>query len=194
MRRRRRPPMRRGPLRHRPGMRPHPEIRNRAHRELQRAHHLMEIGDYKNAADLFERLARALYDRGILRQAPGLFLQAGKACILAGDLERGRRNLRQGLEILVEARQWQRVHHLGNRVVSELEDWGHKDLSDEFKSWLDEILPDQPDLFSAGASSQKRPQLPLTCPACGGPIRPNDVEWLDANTAECPYCASGLRE
>jgi hypothetical protein len=197
MRRKRRPPMRR-PMRPRGG-KPGPGMaapRNRAHRELERAHLLMEKGDYANAAELFERLARTAYDKGRLRQAPRLFLQTGKAYILAGDSDRGSENLRQGLSILVSAQKWQILHNAGNRVVEELEQWGHNDLAAEYKTWLDETLPGGTQSYkeiNQGIRGQ-RPQLPLTCPSCGGPIRPDDVEWLDATTAECPYCGGGLRE
>jgi hypothetical protein len=33
-----------------------------------------------------------------------------------------------------------------------------------------------------------RAALPPSCPACGSPVRPNEVKWLDGNVAECSYC------
>lgn len=195
MRRRRRPIRRPGfPGRKKPGRAAH---RTRAQRELNRAHHLMEKGDYANAAELFERLARVAYDKGMLRQAPRLFLQTGKAYVLAGDLQQGQDNLRQGLEILAKSKKWQILYNAGTRVVEELEQWGHNDLAAEFKTWLEKILPETAEGYQKVQPSirgGKRPQLPLTCPSCGGPIRPDDVEWLDATTAECPFCGSGMRE
>lgn len=170
--------------------------RKRAHKELERAHHLMERGKYANAAELFERLARAAYDKGILRQAPRLFLQAGKANILAGDLQQGEEMLRQGLEILATSQKWQILNNAGSRVIDELEQWGQSDLARKFEKWLEETLPGGSDNYpqARGSIREQRPPLPLTCPSCGGPIRPDDVEWLDARTAECPYCGGGLRE
>lgn len=196
MRRRRRPPMRRPMHPRRPARPGMAAPRNRAHKELERAHHLMERGDYANAAELFERLARNAYDKGKMRQAPRLFLQAGKANILAGDLQQGEHMLRQGLEIIATAQKWQILHNAGNRAIDELEQWGHSELAADFKKWLDETLPGGSVSFrqAQGLIREQRPQLPLTCPSCGGPIRPDDVEWLDARTAECPYCGSGLRE
>jgi len=38
-----------------------------------------------------------------------------------------------------------------------------------------------------------RRELPAKCSACGAPIRPDDVTWLDPQTAECPYCGSVLK-
>ncbi len=187
MRRRRRSPMRR-----RRPMGPPPE-HNRAHRALQRAHRSMENADYANAADIFERLARGAHDRGILRQAPRLYLQAGRAHMLAGNKDQGSDLLRQGLNIFAEAQRWAQLHQAGSRVVSELDQWGHDELAREFDEWLQGILPEKPETYQRTGVKKSRPQLPIHCPSCGGPIRGDDVEWLDANTAECPYCGSGVR-
>jgi hypothetical protein len=37
-------------------------------------------------------------------------------------------------------------------------------------------------------SREVRAALPPSCPACGSPVRPNEVKWLDGNVAECSYC------
>ncbi len=193
MRRRRRPPMRPRPgrTRHNPAS-PRP-THGRAHKALQRAHRLMESGDYTNAADMFERLARGAHDRGMLRQAPRLYLQAGKANILAGNLERGGDMLRQGLNIIAGAQRWMYLHQAGSRVVAELTEWGHSALAAEFEQWLEQTLPADTASYQPAGSPAQRPQLPLHCPSCGGPIRSDEIDWLDATTAECPYCGSGVR-
>jgi hypothetical protein len=33
-----------------------------------------------------------------------------------------------------------------------------------------------------------RRNLPAQCPYCGGPLRSDQVEWIDAQRAECGYC------
>ena len=186
------PRKRRSPMRRRRPMGAPPQ-QNRAQRALQRAHRLMEIGDFTNAADIFERLARGAHDRGILRQAPRLYLQAGRAHLLAGDSVRGADFVRQGLNILAEAQRWGQLYRAGLRVVDELEQWGYAELAREFEAWLKAILPEGPDAYQSAGIPSQRPQLPIHCPSCGGPIRADDVEWLDAATAECPYCGSGVR-
>lgn len=193
MRRRRRPfSRRRGPrpIRPiRPGM-----LRPRAQRALQRAHRLMENGEYANAADLFVLLAQGAQDLGRIPQAARLFLQGGKASLLAGQRERGRDLLHRGLGLLTQAGMWAKVHQAGERVVSELEGWGENELAAEFRRYLEENLPESAETYRQQAAQQpRRPALPLHCPSCGGPVRPDEVEWLDDSTAECPYCGSGLR-
>jgi len=153
----------------------------------------MENADYANAADIFERLARGAHDRGILRQAPRLYLQAGRAHMLAGNTDQGVDLLRQGLNIIAGAQRWSQLHQVGSRVVDELEQWGHSDVAQEFDTWLKGVLPEKPETYQSAGRLKGKPQLPIHCPSCGGPIRSDDVEWLDANTAECPYCGSGVR-
>ena len=37
---------------------------------------------------------------------------------------------------------------------------------------------------------QQRGSLPAKCDGCGAPLVPDEVEWHDAHTAECPYCGT----
>ena len=183
---RRRPP--RGlPIRRRPPM------QNKAQQILQRAHRLMEEGKYAQAAEIFERLARGAKQRGMLKQAPSLFLQAGKANVLDGDVDQGADFIRQGLKMLARARRWPALQRVGNRVVKELTAEGHTDLVQEFEDWLSETLPDDFEEMRDPRDG-RRAKLPLKCPSCGGPIRSDEVEWVDRTTAVCPYCGSGLRD
>lgn len=33
-------------------------------------------------------------------------------------------------------------------------------------------------------------RLPPACPQCGGPLRRDEIEWVDRTSAECNYCGS----
>ncbi|HLF87830.1 MAG TPA: hypothetical protein VI451_02710 [Anaerolineales bacterium] len=41
--------------------------------------------------------------------------------------------------------------------------------------------------------SSSRSWLPARCPACGAPITTDEVIWLGADRAECPYCHTHLQ-
>jgi hypothetical protein len=153
----------------------------------------MEKAEFDSAATIFERLARKARDRGMLRQAPRLYLQAGKAHVLAGHPGRGQDVLQQGLDILAETERWPALDQAGQRVIDELESWGHDEIAETFKAWLKETLPDDEDVYRRPARALRRPALPLKCPSCGGPLRPEEVEWLDHVTAACPYCGGSVR-
>ena len=40
------------------------------------------------------------------------------------------------------------------------------------------------------AVPEKRGSLPAKCEGCGAPLVPDEVEWHDAHTGECPYCGT----
>jgi len=184
---------RRRSLRRRPNRRF--PVQSKANQALQRAHHLMENGEYAKAAEIFERLARGARQRGMLRQAPRLFLQAGRARILAGDDDKGAEFIWQSLKILAHTKRWPALQQTGKRVVNELNEQGYPNLAQKIEQWLKEILPENiEDIRWPGGIQRAKPsQLPLKCPSCGGPIRSDEVEWADSATAVCPYCGSGLR-
>ena len=156
---------------------------------LQEANFAFSKGEYGRAAELFEQIARVADGRGGPR-APLFHLQAGRARVLAGQAVLGMPSLKRGLELLAQRRQFQRLHEFGTRTVSELNGQGLKNEAAEIEAWLMSVLPEMP----AFAQPVKRPVLPVHCPSCGAPLRPDEVEWLDEVTAECGYCGSPVRE
>ncbi|MCB0118389.1 MAG: hypothetical protein KDD72_05130 [Anaerolineales bacterium] len=52
--------------------------------------------------------------------------------------------------------------------------------------------PPPPRHFPPAEAAQRKGNLPATCPNCGGPVRPNDVQWTGPNSAACSYCGSNL--
>lgn len=187
---RRRPPRRR-PLTQRPLNRRLP-LQPKVKQALQRAHRLMENEEYAKAAEIFERLASGARQRGMPRRATPLFLQAGRAYILAGAIDKGAELIWQSLKMLAHERRWPALQQIGNRIVIELTEQGSTDLAQEIEQWLEETLPDQIERIPRPRVA-RRVQLPLKCPSCGGPVHSDDIEWEDGTTAVCPYCGNGVR-
>ncbi len=106
---RRRPPGR--PLR---GLFPPPPVPPK----LLQANRLLAGGDYPAAAGALEELAQAAEQRR-LPQSASLYLQAGRARILAGEVPAGMESLPRGLAILVRIGRLQRAHSAGERIVAE---------------------------------------------------------------------------
>jgi hypothetical protein len=159
---------------------------------LQRAHRLMANGNYPAAAEAFEGLAQRAEARGGPR-APNFYLQAGRARILAGQTEVGVNHLKHGLEMFAAASRWPNLSRAGNRMVNELNQRGLSQQAQEIADYLKSTLPTGFEAEAGTASGAATLSLPTNCPGCGGPLRPDDVEWLDRNTAECPYCGSSIR-
>jgi hypothetical protein len=159
---------------------------------LQEANFAFDKGEYGHAAELFEQIAQTAAARGAPRAA--LFhLQAGRARILAGQIQLGMPSLKRGLEILAERRQFPRLHKAATRVITELDERGLKNEAIEIEAWLKSVSPSMPTI-ETNETRTKRPILPTHCPSCGAALRPDEVEWIDNVTAECAYCGSPVRE
>jgi hypothetical protein len=161
---------------------------------LRRANKLMAMGDYPGAATAFEQLARAAEGRGGPR-APIFYLQAGRARIFANQSAAGMQSFKHAFDLFAQRGQFPRLHQTGARVVSELAERGLTKEATEVDAWVKALLQSKSaGTFMPSETPAKRPILPTHCPACGAPVRPDEVEWLDDVTAECVFCGSPMRQ
>lgn len=165
-----------------------------ANRRLALAHRLMNKGQYLQAANLFEELARGAV-RFKIPRAPFLFLQAGRGFLFGGQSSKGFAMIRRGLKMLADADRWGELYRVGHRAVEELAEKGYQSESERLQSWLEETLPEKSEQVVETKSNlqSKRPILPTNCPKCGGAVDPKAVEWQDEITAQCLYCGSAIR-
>jgi hypothetical protein len=155
---------------------------------LQEANFAFDKGEYGHAAELFERIAQKALARGAPR-APIFYLQAGRARILAGQTLLGMPSLRRGLELLAQGGQFARLDRLGRRIITELHERGLHQEASELETWLGSVLSSAPSPTEPSGGGK----LPTHCLACGAPVLPDEVEWLDDATAACAYCGSPFR-
>ena len=162
-------------------------------KRLWRAHHLMESGRHRHAALIFEQVAQATFDRKNLNRAPALFLQTGRAYLLAGRQDVSMHWLWRGLRLLADTGRWSALERVGNRLTDELQQLGDADLAAEIETWLQSTLPEHTSQTDRPALRAHQSVLPLKCSFCGGVLRPDEVEWSNEQTAECAYCGSAIR-
>ncbi len=170
-------------------------VRPDVHPLLARANQLMAAGNFSAAAQAYEQLAFGAQQRGIPRDAH-LFLQAGRCRLLAGQVESGMANLKQGLEIFIRRGNLAQLKKSGELAIADLKQRGLNAEAAEIENLLVSSLPTGTSQTTATTSipTEEKPRLlPTTCPACGGPLRPGEVEMLDEITGECPYCGGGVR-
>lgn len=172
--------------------------------QLVEAHQLFEAGEFERAALHFERLAGEALELAP-PHAPHLWLQAGRARVMAGRVESGIRCLMRALELLAEQQRWEELGRKGSQIVLELRERGCHQEADRIAGWMQELRiksGNVPALFdpvggspqSANRTAGRHPVvLPTRCPACGGPVDPRKVEWVDPSTAECSYCGGMIR-
>jgi hypothetical protein len=182
------PPKRRG--------RPTQSLNPRQRKELRRAHRLMESGEHANAAELIERIAHTIYDLHMLRLAPRLYIQAGRARILAGEVQNGRELLEQGLEIWASSGRKVELVGTSQRLLHELHSLGFSEAAVQLEEWLKKRYPKQ-DLPEAETpmtpGEHRRLGLPLQCAECDAPLHPDDLDWKGSQQGECPYCGSFIQ-
>ena len=159
---------------------------------LRRAHELMAAGNYAAAAKAFETLARAGETRGHPKTGQ-MFLQAGRARLLAGQNAAGFAHLKRGLERMADHPV--QLQKAGNRVVAELDERGMSAEAREIRLWLASRFPIQSGATRVAAAipATARPTLPTKCPECGGAVRADEADWIDEVTVECDYCGSPIR-
>lgn len=212
MRRRPPHPMRRPPPRRtrHPAHRPPPPIRRRppphlsidvtkamnaAKKELARANHLLEAGYPVEAGDVFVRISRLAeqYQRPI--QAANLLARAAHAYLLGGAFDQATREARQAIRLKVQANDLPGAVRMTHRILEEMLTHGYSAEAQALRTELDSHLKKlglslaeyQP------AAEVQKPDLPAQCPACLGPVRSDEVEWIDKSSARCSFCGSTLK-
>lgn len=159
---------------------------------LRRAHEMMRLGEYAQAAMTFEQLAYAAEAPNGLR-APHLHLQAGRARLLNNQPAAALPHFKRGLELLIENGRYNQVYRAGQRIVQELKLRGLEREAREIAALVGTSIPAIADMPTERGPDVAAVLLPTHCESCGGPVRATEVEWLDSRTAECPYCGSPVR-
>jgi hypothetical protein len=162
------------------------------HPALQRANQMMALGDYKAAAITFEQLANGAESRNGPR-APFFFIQAGYARIMLGQPAAGMVALKRGLNMLIEAGRFNQLYRIGTRAIKELKMRGLTKEAQEIAGLIHSNMPAIAEMPTERGPNPSVISLPVHCPSCGGPLRPDEVEWLSPTTGECPYCGSPVR-
>lgn len=168
------------------------------HPMMQRANELMAIENYTGAARAFENMAKAANSHN-RPAAPHLYIQAGRAKILAGQIPDGITHIQTGLKLFAERAEWLKFRRNRRRVVRELRESGHENEANELMNFMADELPADKDAtgnesqFDPKPGARVRATLPVKCQECGAPLRIDEVEFVDENTAECPYCGNLIR-
>jgi hypothetical protein len=158
----------------------------------------MAIEDYTGAARAFEDLARAASSRNG-PAVPHLYLQAGQANFKAGHVASGMNQIELALKVFAERGEWLKFQRNRRRVVEELRRTGLENEANTLMNFMDEQLPAEIKASGDEPHNDPRPvararaTLPTKCQECGAPMRIDEVDWVDENTAECPYCGNITR-
>jgi hypothetical protein len=174
---------------------------------LARANRLFDQGKFVEAAPIFDRLAQGAAERGMLNRAGDLYLQSARCHLEMGEASLAVERGKQALRLFGQAGLFGKIERLMPRMVEALQEKGYRAeaeaLRQEVRARLAEVPPGRrmppgahlarPALSAVEGPPMARQELPAKCSACGAPVKPDDVTWLDPQTAECPYCGSVLK-
>lgn len=158
--------------------------------KLQQAHQAMALGAFPQAAGLFEELATQAEAYGV-RSRPALFIQAGRARLMAGDTAPAISHFERGLILMAEVGRVGRLSVVAGSVLAELRARGLAAEADALETRVRQAVGLQA-VAPSPAVSVSSPRLPAKCPYCGGTVRPQEVEWVNGTSAVCDYCGSLL--
>jgi hypothetical protein len=152
---------------------------------ISQAHSLFDSGQFLESAQLFEELGAIAEARNGPR-APRFYMQAGRGYLHANQTSQGMALLEKGRQQFIQTGRSDVAARICFWLKDEVKSLGLIEQAEILTNWAGGIsIPD--------SSFGNHPPLPLKCPSCGAPIRPNEINWLDSVTAECDFCGSPLR-
>ncbi len=159
---------------------------------LNEANQLMAGGQYQQAAQHYLRLAQTAEQTGHPRQAANLHAQAARAEAFSHNgpaaLTQGRLALSAFGQLGMLPRQASFLANFTNLLHKQGLDAEAESLQKEFGG----PAPQGQANAQAPAAGQHG-RLPPTCPQCGAPARSDEVDWIDAASAECAYCGAVIQ-
>lgn len=163
--------------------------------QLDQANQFLAQGYPAQAAPIFAGLAQQAEARDMPQRAAHLHLEAARCYFQVRDSASGLSQARAGLQAFINMGSPEKASNAYARLLAGLRTNGLaaevETLQKEFAAQLgDGAVQATPE---AQADAQPRGQLPAKCPSCNGPIRNDEVDWIDAQSAECPYCGTTLQ-
>ena len=187
--------MRRRPFRLRP-LRPRsvrPRVPPVVQRALAQAQRLIAAGKFREAAAIYDRLAREAYARGRLRPGLHMNLEAGRAYLQAADVDQAQERVRRAMQNALQIARPGLALPLVEKITRHLEAQGAPAAARRFREEIEALLQEQRVAlggFPGEPGRAPRKTLPGHCLACHAPLRPDEVEWLADDRVSCPFCGS----
>ena len=159
---------------------------------VREAQALMAQGRFEDAAKLFSQVSDEAAQRGMIRPAGYLAMQAARAYAQAGKGDEALNQAKRALDIMLNAGNPIQATRAMPRAITFLRGHGFAAQANVLEQKATKRLA------KVGLTLQAMPMgmgrsLPATCPQCAGPLRSDDAEWIDATSAECPWCGSTVK-
>ena len=157
---------------------------------LRHANRLYADGQFLEAAAAFEELAHGAELRGI-PQAAQLYMTAGRCRLELRQPDLAVKNFKRGLSMLAGQGRPIHIQRAAQHCISDLSKKGYLQEASEMMHLLNEYSPEAVEIEKP-ETALPIVHLPAVCPSCGGTLRSDEVDWIDDNSAECPWCGSSV--
>jgi hypothetical protein len=125
----------------------------------------------------------------MLDKAGDLYLEAARCYLQLDDIDRAEDHGLKALQLFIQARRPGKVRRLVPRMMAVLRRKGYHDEAEELRQEVEALLGAPPEgAIPQAERAVRRGSLPAKCPSCGGPVRSDEVNWIDSSSAECAYC------
>jgi hypothetical protein len=167
----------------------------RGQQMVQQVQALMAEGRFVDAAKLCVQLSAEAAQRGMIGPAVRSSLMATRAFIQAKQPDDALTSARRALDLILNAGQPQRATRAMPTVIAALRANGFAAQAATLeKEAIDRLAKVGLKLGQPfGQGQGESATLPASCPNCGGAIRSDTAEWIDATSVECPWCGSTVK-
>lgn len=160
-------------------------VANDAINDVSRANQLMASGQPQQAAVLLMQLAAQMQTIGRPRQTANLHAQAAHAWLSAGVEQRAMNQAGQAMQMFARLGMVQRAQEFKTNFSRRLQEAGFESSAESINRAYDTVVA----VVDSHPALAKRGALPSACPHCGAPLRSDEVDWIDEQSAECGFCS-----
>jgi len=156
---------------------------------LNQALQLLANGQPGEAALILDRLAHEMEAGNHPRRAANLHAQAAHAYADAHHAASTLAQSRAAMGLFLQFQMVPRAVQFYANITHKLRNKGMTAVADTLQEEFGPRVGPVPAQQSSPAMPHKG-HLPVACPQCGGPIRPDEADWVDDRTIQCVYCGS----
>jgi len=159
-----------------------------AEAELGHARRLIQAGRYGAAGELLTEMARRSAMMDGPQAAAELHTRAAHCYVAAGMEVAALNAARAALRLFGDLGMPERSQRFLENITRKFDARGMPASAEALRSAYAGSAALAPAPATAPVVQPAPRHLPPSCPQCGAPLRSDEVDWVDAQSAECAYC------
>ena len=159
-------------------------------RALAQANQMLANGQTHDAANALAQVAGQMEQLNHPRRAANVHAQAAHAYADSRDEANALSHAQAALNLFLQFGMLRRASGFYANIVKKLRANGMNSAAETLMREFDGKAKAQ---GAPDAGARPRGRLPGKCPGCGAPVRSDEVDWIDRQSAECAYCGSVIQ-